>query len=104
MPRIVSAVFESPRDAELAVGWLRERGIPDSAISVVTHRDRLTAPAKAPGRRGDKHDPAQGALVGAGAGAGLGMLFGLAAAAIPGVGPLVTAGALAEVLGAAAGG
>ncbi len=38
------------------------------------------------------------------AGAGVGALFGLAAALIPGVGPFITAGALASALGAAGGG
>ncbi|HSA57938.1 MAG TPA: hypothetical protein VLE53_19650, partial [Gemmatimonadaceae bacterium] len=40
---------------------------------------------------------------GAAAGAGLGALFGLAALAIPGIGPFVTAGVLASALGATAG-
>jgi hypothetical protein len=42
--------------------------------------------------------------VGLAAGAGVGALFGLAAAMIPGIGPFITAGALATYLGAAGGG
>jgi hypothetical protein len=40
---------------------------------------------------------------GAAAGAGAGLLFGLAALAIPGVGPFITAGALASALGTTGG-
>ncbi len=43
----------------------------------------------------------KGALTGLGVGAGVGALFGLAALMIPGVGPFIAAGALAEVLGVA---
>ena len=42
-------------------------------------------------------------LSSAGAGAGVGALFGLAALAIPGVGPFITAGFLTHALGAAGG-
>ncbi|PYE55843.1 hypothetical protein [Deinococcus yavapaiensis] len=49
------------------------------------------------------HDAADGAGKGLLAGAGIGALFGLAAAAIPGIGPFITAGALASTLGAAGG-
>jgi hypothetical protein len=47
--------------------------------------------------------PWQRAAKGAAAGAGAGLLFGLAALAIPGVGPFITAGALASALGTTGG-
>ena len=51
----------------------------------------------------DASDAGKGALSGAAVGAGVGALFGLAALAIPGVGPFITAGALASALGTTGG-
>jgi hypothetical protein len=81
-----SAVFPDKDSAERAVKELRNRGVADSSIAIVT-----------------KHQPAamaaQGAAEGLAVGAGVGALFGLAALAIPGVGPFITAGFLASTLG-----
>jgi len=105
----VAAVFASRDDAESAVNWLRSQGVPDSQISVMSRAYESTTSAAE--RRGAEHvaedqgsDVARGAGVGLAAGAGVGAIFGLAAAAIPGLGPFITAGALANVLGAMGGG
>jgi hypothetical protein len=105
----VSAVFDDRADAERAVDWLRSRGVPNENISVLArHTEDTTAMAERPGaERVDDDagsDVARGAGVGLAAGAGVGALFGLAAAFIPGIGPFITAGALAHALGAAGGG
>jgi len=95
----VTAVFDDRTQAERAITELRRRGITDAQISVVSRRaedvDVTTRAA----------DDTTGARVGKGAlaGAGVGTLFGLAAALIPGVGPFITAGALASALGATGG-
>jgi hypothetical protein len=85
--RIVSAVFDSREEAERAISEVRSAGVNESALSVI-------------GRHGEEHgddDGANksGAVKGALAGAGIGGLLGVAALAIPGVGPLAAAGAIA---------
>jgi uncharacterized membrane protein len=106
---IASAVFDSEREAQQAVTELRAAGVSDSDISIVAqHNGKNTST--------DGAGEATGDLVSKTAlGAGAGALLGVAALAIPGVGPLVAAGAIAEsaiggaaltgtALGAAAGG
>lgn len=102
MANIFSATFADRNDAEKTVDWLRSRGVPEDAITIVGRRG---GDGDAGGRdAGDAaSDAGGGALTGAGIGAAVGALFGLAAFAIPGVGPFITAGALANALGAAGG-
>jgi len=105
----VAAVFDNRSDAEKAVDWLRSHGVPNDDISVIARNaDETAAVADRTGAtrvdEDDASDMARGAGTGLLAGAGVGALFGLAAAAIPGIGPFITAGALANVLGAAGGG
>lgn len=88
---LVSAVFDNQQDAQRAVEALRSAGLNDSAISIIA-------------QQGDgKNTTTDGAgeavtdVVGKTAlGAGVGTLLGIAALAIPGVGPLVAAGAIAS--------
>jgi hypothetical protein len=110
MADIVSAVFDNSQDAQRAVDWLRDTGVPTTAISVVaqnTTTGTTTTDSMAYDDLDDMDDEAEEtgkrALTGLGVGAGVGALFGLAAAAIPGIGPFITAGALANVLGATGG-
>lgn len=100
----VTAVFDSMAQAEQAVNALRQLGLRDDHLSIVSrHNDGSTGAAG--GAAADKaEDTASGAGTGLIAGAGVGALFGLAAALIPGVGPFITAGWLASALGAAGGG
>ncbi|MFN3652525.1 MAG: hypothetical protein ACK47B_23355 [Armatimonadota bacterium] len=104
---IVSAVFNDSDDANRAVDWLRDNGVPERAISVVSRRGDQYAATGDMAEHADGEDTAKdtgkGTLIGAGVGAGVGALFGLAAFAIPGLAPFVAAGALAETLGAAGG-
>jgi uncharacterized membrane protein len=95
----VTAVFEDRTQAERAITELRRRGIPDAQMSVVSRRaDDVEVKTGAT-------DDSAGERMGKGAlaGAGVGTLFGLAALAIPGVGPFITAGVLASALGATGG-
>jgi hypothetical protein len=97
----VSALFDSRADAERAITELRRMGVRDDDLSVVLRHDEGGAPGAPPS--GEVREVGSGAGKGAVVGAGVGALFGLASALIPGVGPLITAGALATVLGSTGG-
>ena len=111
MPTI-SAVFDSQSEAERAVSELRASGVSDRAVSIIHKDEQGGGKAQETDAAGEK----VGSVVSKGAlGAGVGAALGVAALAIPGVGPLVAAGAIAEsaiggaaltgtALGAAAGG
>jgi hypothetical protein len=97
MPR-VTAVFDDRARAERAVTELRRLGWEDTDLSFVA-RSEDEAVAAGAKRENVGERAAKGAAVGAGAG----LLFGLAALAIPGLGPFITAGGLASALGATGG-
>ena len=108
---LVSAVFDNQIDAERAVSELRNAGVQDSSISLIAQRDG----EKAVTTDGAGEEVAKDVIGTAALGAGAGTLLGIAALAIPGVGPLVAAGAIASTaipgaaltgaaIGAAAGG
>ena len=91
---LVSAVFDDRFEAERAATELRAAGVPDSALSVIARREG------AEGDWGDANthevaEKGEDTLKGAVVGGGVGALLGLAALAIPGVGPLAAAGAIA---------
>ena len=91
MGNVLSAVFNDREEARSAVAELRSAGIPEDAISIVGKPDEDDA------RVGDDDDDAsKGSIAGAVTGGGVaGALLGVAALAIPGVGPLAAAGAIA---------
>ncbi len=89
---IVSAVFDSRSEAEMAVTELRKAGVNDSAISVIAQEDGKNTTSDGSGEETDTG----GLIAGTLAGAGVGTLLGIAALAIPGVGPFVAAGAIAS--------
>ena len=110
MTTLASAVFDNHSQADRAVTELRAAGIDDSAISLIAQHDGSNTTTDGSGA-----EIAQDVIGKTAAGAGLGTLLGIAALAIPGVGPLVAAGAIAAVavpgaaltgaaVGAAAGG
>jgi hypothetical protein len=94
----VTAVFDDRAQAERAVTELRRLGWKDTDLSFVA-RSEAEAVAAGASRENAGERAAKGAAVGAGAG----LLFGLAALAIPGLGPFITAGGLASALGATGG-
>ena len=101
--RIASAVFDSREEAERALSDLRSDGINEDAISIIgRHGEQSdTSGGIDDDDAGEKAgDTAKGAVGGAIAGG----LLGVAALAIPGVGPLAAAGAIASgaIPGAAA--
>lgn len=97
----VTAVFDSQAQAQQAVASLRQMGVSDNQLSVVAkHGGDATVTGGGSVTHDDKGEQiGKGALAGAGTGA----LFGLAALAIPGVGPFITAGFLASALGVTGG-
>lgn len=105
---VASAIFDTPEEANRAVTELRQAGVPDRALSIVTRNDGVTSTANGVGDTADDgHGSVLRGILGGGA---LGAGLGVAALAIPGVGPLVAAGAIAAsavpgamAIGAAAG-
>jgi hypothetical protein len=105
---IASAVFDSQEEAQRAVSDLRSTGVPDNALSIIASHGGRTTTTSGEGEITDEHhrNLLRGILGGGALGAGL----GIAALAIPGVGPLAAAGAIAAsaapeaaAIGAAAG-
>ncbi|MCH8617168.1 hypothetical protein LZ016_13805 [Sphingomonas sp. SM33] len=89
MDHVISAVFDNREKARRAVMELRSAGIPEDAISLVGRPDDVETDA-------DNDGAGKGSVAGAVAGGGVaGALLGIAALAIPGVGPLAAAGAIA---------
>ncbi len=102
MAKTVVGVFRSINHAEAVVRELQNRGFGRGNISLIT---RDTRQAEEVGRETGLEDVTEGMAAGAGVGAVLGgaagLLVGLGALAIPGVGPIVAAGPIAAALGGA---
>ncbi len=91
---LVSAVFDNRSEAEAAVRELRQLGVDDGALSVIARHDGAGGDyGGAPTH--EVKEKGEGLIKGALGGAGVGALLGIAALAIPGVGPLAAAGAIA---------
>ena len=88
-----SAIFDSHAEAERAVSELRTLGVQDTDLSIIAHHGGTTTATSGEGEITDEHhrNVLRGILGGGALGAGL----GVAALAIPGVGPLAAAGAIA---------
>ncbi len=99
-------VFHHRRDAEAALRDLRDAGFSMNQVSLVgRHAD---GEGNLAGNLTDRTKTDEGAKAGAGTGAALGglggLLVGLGALAIPGIGPVIAGGALATALATAAAG
>ena len=92
--RIASAVFDSREEAERALSQLRSAGISDDAISIIGRSESGDGSGMTDNDDDDGVNKS-GAVKGAIGGAVGGTLLGVAALAIPGVGPLAAAGAIA---------
>ena len=88
--KYVSAAFDTQSDVDQAVSELRRAGFKDSAISVMGQAEGNNRNTDGAG-----NDTTQDFVGKAALGAGIGTALGVAALAIPGVGPLVAAGAIA---------
>jgi hypothetical protein len=100
--RVVSAVFDSQAEAERAISELRSAGIPDRAISVVAQHDGKATTSHGSTHHDGDHDGDK-TRGGIGTGLTVGALLGFGSLLIPGVGPFIAGGALAEALGVTGG-
>lgn len=93
MTLLASAVFDSHEEAQRAVSALRQAGVTDTDMSVIARHGNRTTTTTGDGEvtDDDHRNLLRGILGGGALGAGL----GVAALAIPGVGPLAAAGAIA---------
>ncbi len=96
-------VFQNRQDAELALRELRDSNFPMDRVSVITQdsdRDNDIAGADVRDRAGNKADEGAttGAVTGGALGGLTGLLVGLGTLAIPGIGPIMLAGATATAI------
>lgn len=89
-PNLSSAIFDTHDAADRAIRDLKAAGASNDNISVIAREDGETTTTDGAGAEATKDVIGKGAL-----GGGIGALLGVAALAIPGVGPLVGAGAIA---------
>jgi hypothetical protein len=100
----VAGVFNDQSDAEKVLTALKDTGFTPDQVSVVAKDTRETKDmverSDMPGA--ETTGAGTGALLGGIFGGAAGWLIGIGALAIPGIGPIVAAGALATTLGGAA--
>ncbi|MDP9039479.1 MAG: DUF3341 domain-containing protein [Acidobacteriota bacterium] len=96
----VFGIYASPALAENAVDYLIEKGFSNSAISVLLPDDESTRAFAHEKHTKAPEGAATGVTAGGLIGGSLGLLAGIGALAIPGVGPLIAAG---PIMGALAG-
>ena len=91
---VASAVFDNEQEAQQAVVALRQIGVRDSDLSIIAQSKGTMTTREGGGEVTDEEHTSylRGILGGGALGAGL----GVAALAIPGVGPLAAIGAIAE--------
>jgi uncharacterized membrane protein len=103
--KTVVGLFEDYRDADRAVSELSSRGFTRSEISVAARdsaiRNRMVA-GETGAERAVAESAGAGAVGGTVVGGLAGLLVGIGALAIPGVGPVIAAGTLATTLGSTA--
>jgi VIT1/CCC1 family predicted Fe2+/Mn2+ transporter len=90
----IVAVFKSTEEAQQAVADLEARNFSSANVSLITRGSESELDATRPLDQGDQMEKT--AAVGAGVGAALGLLAGSALLIIPGIGPVVFAGAMAS--------
>lgn len=100
--RLVVGLFSGPYNAGRALTALREAGVEADQVSVVAKNTDARGELVDQTEMGEPQDRRADTLVGALTGSALGGALGLGALFIPGVGPVVAAGALAATVGGAA--
>ena len=104
MSHTVAGVFDNSSDAEKALNALKDAGFTPDQVSVAAKDTRETESMveRSDMAGAETSGAATGALLGGITGGIAGWLVGIGALAIPGIGPIVAAGALATTLGGAA--
>ena len=104
MGHTVVGVFNDQGDAEKALNALKDAGLTPDQVSVVAKdtRETQTMVERSDMQGAETTGAGTGALLGGLLGGTAGWLVGIGALAIPGIGPIVAAGALATTLGGAA--
>jgi hypothetical protein len=98
--KTIIATYSTANDADVAIQALHSVGLTDEEISVMTLDDKAQGELPGSSKVGKaSDDAAAGALQGAKLGLVGGILVGVAALAIPGLGPLLVVGPLAASLG-----
>ena len=100
--RLVVGLFSGPYNAGQALTALREAGIAAEQVSVVAKNTDARGELVEQTEMGEPQDRRADTMVGALTGSALGGALGLGALFIPGVGPVIAAGALAATVGGAA--
>jgi hypothetical protein len=102
--KTIAGVFQSRQDAERAATQIRESGVAEEKVSVLTPGSGAAQLQSVPVVTAEQ--PGMGKAIGAVLGASAGMTTGplIAAAIIPGVGPITAIGLLGGAILAAAGG
>jgi len=104
MSHTVAGVFTETRHAEAALNELKDSGFTPDQVSVVAKdtSETQTMVERSDMAGAETTGAGTGALLGGLTGGIAGWLIGIGALAIPGIGPIVAAGALATTLGGAA--
>jgi hypothetical protein len=104
MSHTVAGVFNDQRDAQDALSELKSAGFSPDQVSVVAKdtRDTQDMVERSDMAGAETSGATAGAFLGGITGGIAGWLVGIGALAIPGIGPIVAAGALATTLGGAA--
>lgn len=100
--RLVVSIFAGPYNAGQALTALREAGIEADQVSVVAKNTDTRSEIVEHTEMGEAQDTGADTIMGALTGSALGGALGLGALFIPGIGPIVAAGALATTFGGAA--
>ena len=100
-PRLVVALFPGPFGAAAALNALHAAGCGADQVSVIAKNTDTRREIVAQTAMGEPQDRGADTMVGALTGTGLGGTLGLGALFIPGVGPVLAAGALATAFGGA---
>jgi hypothetical protein len=103
-PRLVVAVFAGPYHAGTALAALRDAGFTSEQVSVVAKNQDTRREIVEQNAMGEPEDAGADTMLGALTGSALGGIVGLGALVIPGIGPILAAGALATTIGGAAAG
>lgn len=99
MPKLAIGLFDNTDNANNALDELREEGFSADTVSVVARENIIT---EINTDNATTEDVSEGAGAGALVGGLLGLLAGVSAITIPGIGPVLSAGALATALGSTA--